>query len=79
MKFQEVETNPTKIEAVKNFPLPKTLTEIKAFLGLLGYYRKFIKDLVRLTNPLALCLKKGVALKIEKITFKRSIPVKIYQ
>ncbi|CAG4987577.1 unnamed protein product [Colias eurytheme] len=36
--------NNDKINAVLKFPLPKTATEIKSFLGLVGYYRKFIKD-----------------------------------
>lgn len=39
-----VRPNPSKIQAIKDFPCPKTIREIKSFLGLLGYYRKFIKD-----------------------------------
>lgn len=50
--------NDDKIQAVINFPLPRTATEIKSFLGLVGYYRKFIKDFSKLTQPLTSCLKK---------------------
>ncbi|CAH2228131.1 jg21785, partial [Pararge aegeria aegeria] len=50
--------NNDKIKAVLNFPLPKTITEIKSFLGLIGYYRRFIKDFARVTQPLTSCLKK---------------------
>lgn len=50
--------NNDKIKAVLNFPLPRTTTEIKSFLGLVGYYRKFIKDFAKLTQPLTSCLKK---------------------
>lgn len=50
--------NNDKIQAVLNFPLPKTTTEIKSFLGLVGYYRKFIKDFAKITRPLTNCLKK---------------------
>lgn len=50
--------NDDKIKAVIKFPLPKTTTEIKSFLGLVGYYRKFIKDFAKLTQPLTFCLKK---------------------
>ena len=34
----------SKIEAVRSFPTPETKKELRAFLGLTGYYRKFIKD-----------------------------------
>lgn len=50
--------NDDKVKAVLNFPLPRTSTEIKSFLGLVGYYRKFIKDFAKLTQPLTSCLKK---------------------
>lgn len=54
-----IKPNPDKIAAIQKFPLPKTSTEIKRFLGLLGYYRKFIPDLARITKPMTQCLKKG--------------------
>ncbi|CAD7002024.1 unnamed protein product [Ceratitis capitata] len=41
-----VKPNPKKIECVVNFSIPKTAKQIKQFLGLTGYYRKFIKDLI---------------------------------
>lgn len=50
--------NDDKIKAVLNYPLPKTVTEIKSFLGLIGYYRRFIKDFAKVTQPLTSCLKK---------------------
>lgn len=51
--------NKDKIDAVLKFPLPKSQKDIKAFLGLVGYYRKFIKDFAKLTKPLTICLKKN--------------------
>jgi len=33
-----------KVEAVRNFPVPKNVKQIKSFLGLSGYYRKFIEN-----------------------------------
>lgn len=39
-----VKPNNAKIEAVKNFKNPKTPTDVKSFLGLAGYYRKFVKN-----------------------------------
>ncbi|XP_073045589.1 uncharacterized protein [Primulina eburnea] len=38
-----VEVDPSKVEAVKEWPVPKNVTEIHSFLGLAGYYRKFIQ------------------------------------
>lgn len=58
-----IRPNQKKIEAIQKFPVPKTAKEIKSFLGLIGYYRRFIKNFAQLTKPLTHCLKKGV--KIE--------------
>lgn len=55
-----IKPNPKKIEAISKFPIPKTTREIKSFLGLLGFYRKFIKDFAKITKPLTHCLKKNV-------------------
>lgn len=55
---QGLKPNDDKIKAVLNYPLPKTVTEIKSFLGLIGYYRRFIKDFAKITKPLTNCLKK---------------------
>ena len=41
-----------KIQAVESFPQPKTQTEVRSFLGLAGYYRKFIKNFAKISLPL---------------------------
>lgn len=56
---QGLKPNKDKIKAVLNFPLPCNQKDIKSFLGLVGYYRKFIKDFAKLTKPLTSCLKKN--------------------
>ena len=58
-----VKPNPDKIDAVKNFPLPTSQKQIKSFLGLAGYYRRFIKNFAKISKPLTLCLKKGAKLE----------------
>ena len=50
--------NPEKVKAILKYPIPRTPKEIKGFLGLLGYYMKFIKEFAKITKPLTLCLKK---------------------
>ncbi|KAL0820853.1 hypothetical protein ABMA28_005522 [Loxostege sticticalis] len=58
--------NEDKVLAVLNYPIPKTIKEIKAFLGLIGYYRRFIKDFSKITKPLTNCLKKNKSIKIDE-------------
>jgi hypothetical protein len=54
-----IKPNPKKMEAIKKFPIPKTVKDIKSFLGLLRYYRRFIKNFAKITKPPTKCLKKG--------------------
>lgn len=58
-----IKPNPEKIRAVKSFPIPKTQKEIKSFLGLIGYYRRFIKDFAKITKPMTKCLKKDAKIQ----------------
>ena len=47
-----VETDPGKIKALKTWPWPKNLKELRSFLGFSGYYRRFIQDYSKITKPL---------------------------
>lgn len=53
-----IEVNPAKIEVVKTYPPPKTCKQLKAFLGLTNYYRRFVKDYAKITAPLNALLKQ---------------------
>ncbi|MFS7980354.1 putative nucleotidyltransferase, Ribonuclease H [Helianthus anomalus] len=47
-----IQVDPAKVEAVMNWQEPKTPTEIHSFLGLVGYYRRFIENFSRIAAPL---------------------------
>ncbi len=57
---QGTKPNPGKIEAVLHFPQPKTVTNVKSFLGLTGYYRNYVRGYSRLVAPLFELTKKDV-------------------
>lgn len=60
-----ISPNPTKLKAVENYPIPRTVKEIKSFLGLIGYYRRFIENFAHIVSPMTKCLKKGAKIKID--------------
>lgn len=64
-----VKPNPSKIEAVEKFPLPTTPKEIKSFLGLIGYYRRFIANFSQIVTPLTKCLKKGAKIDVRDVDY----------
>ena len=47
-----IETDPEKLEALKSWPVPKNVKEVRAFLGFTGYYRRFVKNYARIARPL---------------------------
>ena len=56
-----ISVDPTKIEAVSQWEAPKSVAEIRSFLGLAGYYRKFIEGFSKLSLPLTQLTRKGQA------------------
>lgn len=53
-----VQTDPTKISAVADWPIPSTPTKLRGFLGLCGYYRRFVHNFGTIARPLHDMLKK---------------------
>ncbi len=53
--------DPGKVDAVVHFPVPKTVTNIRSFLGLIGYYQNYVRGYSRLAAPLFELTKKDVA------------------
>jgi len=76
-----------KIRKVINFPEPQNIREVMSFLGVTGYYRKFVKDFAKIANPLNLLTHKGAdfvwtpacaaAFETLKRVFNESVPLQM--
>nr|GEX17679.1 putative reverse transcriptase domain-containing protein [Tanacetum cinerariifolium] len=56
---QGVHVDPGKVEAIKNWTAPKTSTEVRQFLGLAGYYQRFIEGFCLIAKPLTKLTQKN--------------------
>ena len=52
-------TDPEKTKAVSEWPVPTSFTEVRAFVGLTGYYRRFVRDFAKIAAPLHALTAKG--------------------
>nr|CAI44662.1 OSJNBa0061C06.18 [Oryza sativa Japonica Group] len=58
-----VAIDPSNVESVTNWKQPKTVSEIRSFLGLAGYYRRFIENFSKIAKPMTRLLQKDVKYK----------------
>jgi hypothetical protein len=61
VSHQGTKPDPGKIDAVVHFPIPKTVTDVRSFLGLTGYYGNYVQGYSRLVVPLFDLTRKDVA------------------
>ena len=59
-----VSVDPEKVEAVLSWERPKSVFEIRNFLGLAGYYRRFIENFSRLATPMTRSTRKEVKFEL---------------
>ena len=53
-----IQTNPSKVQAIKDMSRPGTVTQVRSFLGFCSYYRKYVQDFAGITKPLFDLTKK---------------------
>jgi hypothetical protein len=59
VSHEGVKVDPNKIKAMMEWPIPKTLKNLRGFLGLMGYYHKFVKNYGQIANTSNNIIKKG--------------------
>ena len=54
-----MKVDPQKVKAVSEWLRPSSVTEVRSFLGMVGYYRRFMKDFSKIALPLTNLLRKA--------------------
>ena len=54
-----ISVDPKKIEAIMNWPNPRNVIDVRSFMGLVGYYRRFIEGFSKVDMPSLLCKRRG--------------------
>ena len=52
--------DPMKIEAIMNWPTPRNVTYVRSFMGLVGYYKRFIEAFSKVAHSITFLQKKGI-------------------
>ena len=60
VNHEGLQADPEKVEPIVNFPTPRNLRQLRRFLGLCSWYRRFIPKFATITEPLIQLLRKGV-------------------
>ena len=59
MTKEGIFVDPKKIRAREDWPVPKDVTDVRSFMGIIGYYQRFIEGFLRIANPINFLQKKG--------------------
>jgi hypothetical protein len=59
ISLEGIMVDPSKVKEVLDWKQPTTVSEVQSFLGLAGYYRRFILNISKIAKPITELLKKG--------------------
>jgi hypothetical protein len=59
VSLRGIATDPTKVQTVQDWPTPTCVKDVRSFLGMAGYYQKFVRHFGVISKPLTNLLKKG--------------------
>jgi hypothetical protein len=65
-----IEVEKAKVDLISNLPPPRTVKEIRSFLGHAGFYRQFIKDFSKIARPLCRLLAKETSFEFDEERLK---------
>jgi hypothetical protein len=54
-----IAVDPTEIQSIKEWPTPRNVTKVRSFMGLKGYYKRFIEGFLQIAHPITSLYKKG--------------------
>lgn len=57
--YGTIKTDPEKVQAIRDFPLPTSVRQLRRFLGVCGWYRRFVRDFASISSPITDMLQKG--------------------
>jgi hypothetical protein len=61
-----IEVDKAKVDLISNLPAPRTVKEIRSFLGYAGFYKRFIKDFSKIARPFYRLLAKETPFKFDE-------------
>ena len=62
---ERISVDPEKIREIEDWPVPKDVTDVRSFMGITGYYRRFIEGFSRIANPITSLQKKRKEVRLE--------------
>src|SRR5436190_16279062 len=68
-----IQPDPSKLKAIREFPTPTKVKDVQSFIGLAGYYRKFIEDFSKIAKPLTKLTKKTLPSHRDRIGHKERV------
>ena len=61
---EDIFVDPNKIEAIMNWPTLRNVTDVRSFMGLAGYYRRFIEGFSKVAHAITSLQRKGIKFEV---------------